>query len=286
MKKVIRYSIYYDKNPEVDVDVDINRIPWTIPHTHDYWEIVFMIEGECFHYINEKECLFRKGDIQLLRPDDLHYCRKSGNAAHVLLNLQVKRAFFEKTLKSFNAEIEEKILCEKFLPKFKCGAEFYDKVMNLLAWTQLDYDVQNTESQFRAKVLVMALLTEILYLLYGSGRASEESVSEELLSMMHRPENIALKLNELCAKYPCSVEFAIRHFKKEKNITPNIAFRDVKLNYACGLLRTTEYKIITIAEKIGLNNVGYFNKLFFEKYEMTPSEYRKRYYIKRKIRMD
>ena len=43
------------------------------------------------------------------------------------------------------------------------------------------------------------------------------------------------------------------------------------------MLITTEYSIMNISTECGFNNISYFNKLFKEKFNLTPKEYRRKY---------
>ena len=48
-----------------------------------------------------------------------------------------------------------------------------------------------------------------------------------------------------------------------------------RLGYAAQLLATTDDPVTLIADLAGFNNRSYFNRLFRERYKLTPSEYRK-----------
>ena len=48
-----------------------------------------------------------------------------------------------------------------------------------------------------------------------------------------------------------------------------------RLSHAAHLLATTDDAVTLIADLSGFNNRSYFNRLFRERYKLTPSEYRK-----------
>ena len=141
------------------------------------------------------------------------------------------------------------------------------------------YEVDAPERQFFSKKLLAFVLFafEERFSLEEIEKATDKSFSYNLITMLNQPENIRLKLNEVCKKYPCSVEYAIRRFRAEGMETPNKIFRKIKLDYACLLLKTTDKKIIRISEEVGFFNIGYFNGLFQEVYGLSPKDYRKRY---------
>jgi AraC-like DNA-binding protein len=49
-----------------------------------------------------------------------------------------------------------------------------------------------------------------------------------------------------------------------------------RLSRAERLLRETDESILSISERVGFNNVTYFNRLFKERHCVSPIEFRKR----------
>jgi AraC-like DNA-binding protein len=134
--------------------------------------------------------------------------------------------------------------------------------------------------QFLLKELVTLILFEMIEKFYEEAidKKEDKSFSNAIIALFNQPENIPLRLNEVCQKYPCSIQYAIRRFKEEGHAeTPNKIFQRIKMGYACRLLKTSDLTILSISESIGYNHLGYFNRLFYETYGMTPREYRKRY---------
>lgn len=56
---------------------------------------------------------------------------------------------------------------------------------------------------------------------------------------------------------------------------PVVYLIQYRLNCAAKLLRTTEYSVSGIAEKIRFSSAGYFCRKFRQRYQMGPFEYRK-----------
>ena len=61
------------------------------------------------------------------------------------------------------------------------------------------------------------------------------------------------------------------HFKRIYDM-----FQQIKLDYSCTLLVSTNYNIPNIAEAIGIKDISYFNKLFKKHYGIFPTAYRKK----------
>ena len=66
-----------------------------------------------------------------------------------------------------------------------------------------------------------------------------------------------------------------RFFRRETGRTFIEALIDLRLSYACKLLRETDKTIGEIAYDCGFSNLANFNRQFRWKYRMTPKDYRK-----------
>lgn len=65
-----------------------------------------------------------------------------------------------------------------------------------------------------------------------------------------------------------------RLFKKETGKSINDFINSKRLSHAARLLKDTEQSIISISFRAGFNNVTYFNRLFKDKYGISPKNYR------------
>ena len=65
-----------------------------------------------------------------------------------------------------------------------------------------------------------------------------------------------------------------RRFNQAIGEAPNQYLQRVRMEAAKELLRTTELKIIEIANQVGTTNLSSFNKLFKKIVNMSPKQYR------------
>ena len=90
-------------------------------------------------------------------------------------------------------------------------------------------------------------------------------------------ENISLgnlQREELANMVHISPGYLSRIFKKETGLSLSDYIIQKRISVAKQLLVKTNLPITTIAERIGLSYASYFTKLFKEKVNMTPQEYR------------
>lgn len=85
-----------------------------------------------------------------------------------------------------------------------------------------------------------------------------------------------LSLSALAKALSVSAGYLSTVFKREMGKTVSEYVREVRVNYACHLLKSTDLQIQTVALHCGIMDVQYFSKLFKKETSMTPKEYREK----------
>lgn len=279
MGKIVKARMWHSDYEELRINFHINSLPWKHKHTHDYWEIQIMLSGEAQNIINEEKQVLSQGEVQILRPDDLHYLTDIDCKRYACLNLEIKKSMFTNLCKLIYPNCLECLLSyENRVPSFFLPEAAMSKIKEWMHCAQREIDIIDENRQFFLTRIFLESLN--FFITHKCMTQHEEgySFSDKLIEIMRKPDNIDLKLWEICEKFPCSVEYAIRTFAQEGKETPNKEFRKIKLAYACGLLRTTEYKIVAISEMVGFSSLWHFNKIFIEYYGESPAAYRKKYF--------
>ncbi len=74
--------------------------------------------------------------------------------------------------------------------------------------------------------------------------------------------------------------YFVRFFKKASKKTPHAYIIKLRLEKACDMLVHTNLPINEIASQVGYKTARYFSKAFFERFGMSPTEYRNKNSIK------
>jgi YesN/AraC family two-component response regulator len=82
-------------------------------------------------------------------------------------------------------------------------------------------------------------------------------------------------LRELALTYRHNAKYLGRLFRTQIGVSFNEYCNNLRLAKAEDLLKYTDKKIIDIAMDTGFFNVSYFNRTFYKKHGVSPSEYRK-----------
>ncbi|HEY8891966.1 MAG TPA: DNA-binding response regulator [Clostridium sp.] len=84
-----------------------------------------------------------------------------------------------------------------------------------------------------------------------------------------------LTLEMLASKAFMNPKYFSHIFKKEMGVAFTEYVNNLKIQYACRLLETTNYPAYRISIDCGFSDPSYFNRVFCAKMNMTPNTYRK-----------
>lgn len=253
----------------------------TYTHTHDYIEMVYVVEGNGKHMIDEAEYPLQRGGFFMI---DLGH-------SHNLI--------FEK-----EAHYYDLYFSKEFLETFYPICEKASTVSTLFLgehWTPATYfDTQqipgieyilvqlNNEAAFRkqfSKSYLCALLSLLFLEIFRQNTTRKKTVTPHnsalalprIADYINQHFTESIKLKDVAQKYNYNPAYFGRLFKK----TYAMSFEDYiklrRLEYAGDLLISTTLPIDTIIARTGYNNRSFFFQEFQKKYHCTPNEYRLRH---------
>lgn len=243
----------------------------TYLHTHDFFELFLMEEGEIYHFINGNQSVMRKGDLYFVRPKDRHCFRKGNCKKAQFINMAFSSAIFQKAemiLKSYFSIKEGMDSVEIHLPT-RMELVLQSKMVFLAR------EKTNRLSVDRQDVVISILLD--CFLLLNNQENEEESIPtwlEYACLEMERKQNYLEGLGQFVKLSGKSQEHLTRCMKKYYHMTPTEYINQIRLEQIAILLETTETSILDIMLECGFNNVSYFNQLFKKNYGLTPRQYR------------
>lgn len=84
-----------------------------------------------------------------------------------------------------------------------------------------------------------------------------------------------ITIGDIAATVGFSESHFMRYFKETMGTSFVEYLRDYRLTIASRLLTSSDSSILNIAAETGFENLSYFNRVFKEKYKMTPRQFRK-----------
>jgi AraC-like DNA-binding protein len=262
-----------------------NLLTFYPTHWHDEMELVYAEKGKSIYYVDFKPYIMEEGDILIIPPTTIHSFEQYGEEEFVgytcvfnlnMVNNSSVDVCSEKYFTPlYNNEIILKILLKKSDEGWKNISEIVYSIMRC-------YYKKDDCYELRMKMYLYEM-----FCYYFEHRMFEENtnstvrikVSEKTKTIItyieeHYQEKITLE--KLARETNQSVYNLAHSFKKCTGISPLEYINQYRLSIAARELETTKNPVINIAVDTGFNNVSYFNRAFRAKYNMTPTEYRKK----------
>ncbi len=110
----------------------------------------------------------------------------------------------------------------------------------------------------------------------------ESSFTSKVIHYMEENIRQNLTLEQLATYFKYSPSHFSLLFRKETGVSPINYFIRLKMQKACQYIELTDLKISDISTRLGFDEPAYFSRLFTKIMGLSPSEYRKEEWVKRK----
>lgn len=253
-------------------------------HTHAFFEIIYVLTGQCVNTVADSTIRMQEGDICIIAPGMYHSLGVFDDTS-IVLNIIVRKSTFQETfLDVFREEAE---LSDFFYQNY-----YFGRVDNVICFPAED----DRELETLLYILVSESIQQKNYC-----ACTMENLLRAIFCVMfrHEPNRIYLKISpdetqmqqaviryiqlhyaditmaDLVRTFHLS-ESSIRRILRKSVQKSLVDFvREIRLQKACMLLKNTELQINDIALDVGYQSDEYFYRLFRDAYGMTPLEYRK-----------
>ena len=232
---------------------------------HQQYEYVYISKGEAIYTIDGITETLHPGDMCIVFPYVPHKCK--------LIDCEFYMVMFNPSICSdYYNELKD---VKPEYPFIKANGSNNEEIGNLLRKAQISYRKKTDVGFKTTKGYINALMGETI---------------ERLIMTPHKNENTALSAKVL--KY-CSENFkndiTVESLSKAVGISTkycskviknllNQNFREyintLRMFEASKLLKSSAYPITYIALEVGYKNQSTFNRVFIERFGITPKEYR------------
>ncbi len=298
LKSGAHFSLSLDRLPELyseshnfpaDTDVGlyehINFLPAYL-HAHEYYEIVYVINGKCTNYFPDQSLEMKSGDILIILPGQEHALSAFDSDTKVI-NIVVRSSTFAT---SFLSVLQGDDILSTFFLFSQQSAHAFPFILfstgndeRLKSLIQSAFEEHSNDLPYKKRILNATLtlfFVELLrrhedsikYPFKFDGRKTLESMN--LLQYLYdNHKNITL--NELADHFSYSPRNISRLIKKYTGQTFTELVSNIKLREATSLLTGSVLSIEKIAELTGYASTSQFYRSFRTKHGVSPSSYRK-----------
>ncbi|MBE6767865.1 MAG: helix-turn-helix transcriptional regulator [Ruminococcaceae bacterium] len=236
-------------------------------HTHDFYEMFFVMQGEFSETANGRVHTVRRRYLHVMSPNDSHgfYAPSGYGKPCVLRNIVVKTTRFEQTLQKAGLSTES-----------VCGYHVLDEHVFLSCVKKTDLVFGTFPCGKTFDFLMQNVLEDILAATVQKGGVDEHAPQwlKTVCAAMAEEENLQLGLPRLRALANRSPEHVNRSFQKFCQMSPTEYINSLRLELAARLLQMSEDRVLDVAFRCGFGSVSYFNRRFKERYGTTPQQYR------------
>lgn len=264
-----------DKDENIAFHFHVNTFE---EHTHDFFEIMLITEGTATHIMNGVTTQVKPNEAFLIKPTDTHSLSPTSPSNSRHLNISISAPQFNLFCNTIDISFFSQ-LNENNLPlSIKLSQHDCNKIINFAFKYQSIGASQSTKKKGILNCMTLTLLQEF-YLSFTSNIEKTPTWLKSFIANLSTIKYLEMKPNEVFQKIPYSYSNFEKLFKKHMGVSFVSYFNSHKIEYAKSLLTTTDFSVITIANKICMHSLGHFYNVFKEKTGVTPTQYRKQHKV-------
>lgn len=250
-------------------------------HSHDYFELVYVLEGRAVQSIGDRVMEVAEGDYFVIDYDSRHsYSECNGFR---IINCLFKPEFLDKTLigcKDFSKIINNYLIHfdKDWLSIIPSDNVFHDStgdIRKLFESIEREYNDGDGGYIEMMRCHLIEILVMSLRSIYVSPNMKKHSATKKLLDYVDDHYSEHINLGSLCSEMNFSLPYVSMRFREDMGISFQKYLQKVRIDQSCRLLAETNEKITHIANNVGYGDIKFFGKVFRQVMHMTPREYRK-----------
>lgn len=242
-------------------------------HTHNYCEIILIIDGELIHHVNSHTLTLKKMNLSFIRADDVHKFETPKGVFATGYNIGIPQKILQETVDYLGVDFS--IISEPNLPHtIALLPDVFNKYVNMVK--NLHAEPLNYEHGLNIKIFFAELLRLFFISPHSINTINDNLVPFWFTSLINDFEKNNFFIEGLQKLIECSnvnQSYLNRCFKKYLNTTPTIFINMLRVNYAKKLFLTNNYNISDIAYECGFNSLSNFYREFKKIEGCTPKEY-------------
>ena len=253
------------------------------PRTNNFFELIYIVDGTGVQYINKNRFNYRKGNLFLLTPQDVHSFEVS----------TVTNFFFLRFNEYFvqNKASKDKALVQRMEyilqnASHRPGCILKNKVDKPLIASLIESIIQEqTNRQLYCDTIITQLVNTIITIVARNialklPKNIKENTGEPVLEMLHYiQQNIfepqMLRAESLSKHFAISLSYLGRYFKSQTGETLQHYIAMYKMRLVETRLLHSDMRINEIVNELNFTDESHLNRSFKKYKGMAPSEFRK-----------
>lgn len=257
------------------------------PHNHNYFEIIFIDQGNGYHTINDIRFPYKENDIFLLAPEDTHHfeIERRTNFTYFKftellfsgkINLPDRKYWLQRIEQllhhpniipgdAISHEEDRSVIWDihnVVLEEFKNEKIYYQEIISNAISTILSIIVRNISEKYNSNQKNIPV-----------GHSKIDSILSHI--RQHAYDNDLTKIGFLANKFNMSQSSISTYFKTKTGESIHQYVTKYKMKLVEYRLQHTEFTIAEIAYQLGYTDESHLTKTFKKHFSMSPKQYRK-----------
>lgn len=253
------------------------KITWehATEHDHTFFEIVLIVRSKANHTINGITMPVSRGDMVLLRPEDRHFMKVTGEEPYQHRDIYITQKDMQDICNLISEDAYEIIKEQKMPFCIKLNDTQTDYIESFCE--KYDNIIDYTKDGKYDRAFFKCFCSHIVCLIYGNN-LSTPNIPPWLSALMQKITNEKLFLSQSIEDLIRSTGYSHTHFcrlfKRYFNTSFSQCLTDYKIDYSLNLLSDKSLSILEISSILGYDSTSYYITAFKKRYGVTPHRYR------------
>ncbi len=249
--------------------------------SYQYPRLCTIIDGQKQVTLNnQQQFTYSKENYLLLAPN---------TKVHMKINQNTRAIVFEMSNELICKVLSKIDICEKIKQKITIKENFFlgNNKFDISKDIKLIFDASKSKQKnniflidlYAQKLVFDLIKNKTTYYILQSNNSTPLSIA---LKYIDKNIHTQIKLKNLAKDLNMSLSNFSHMFKKNMGLSPIDYIKNKKLELAIHYLK--EQSVTDVAFELGYDNISYFIKLFKQKYNLTPKQYKLTYFENFKIK--
>jgi AraC-like DNA-binding protein len=277
--KIAKLSLHQDEDKSFIVHSEV--FPFAPFHHHSEYELVLILKGQGKRMVGDNVDRFEENDLIFTGPFLPHRWMCDEDIANEARAFVIQFSYEFLGDKFF--EIPENSALKHFLHESVRGINFYGSTkQQIISVLQKMINSGHSERLYSLFLIFSIFSRTMEYKILSSPASINSFMLKENEKMQKALEYILqnfhkkIQIEELLEITNMSYPSFYSHFLRNYKMSYKQYLLEVRIDYACKLLKTKSYNVSEIAYNCGFGNLSNFNRQFRKIKKFTPSQYQKK----------
>lgn len=244
-------------------------------HGHHHFLLTLITQGRGVQTLNGREIPFGPGDLFLLSPADFHKNTVEEGQRFTYYGVKF-------TYELMDARLSELCALDR-LPLYLHLPDQASAIARNI-FCQLVEECQNGQDRLGNRAFMQALVEQLIIMALREIKKDtlvcQEAFINRALGYLYSHFSEAITVGDAAAYVGYTPNYFNTCFRQQIGVPFGEYLRQMRLNYAENLLRSSIMPVTEVAYESGFGSLSYFSRCFRDKYNLSPQEYRRNYHEK------